>query len=244
MDCPRAALFDVDDTLAESFQPPRLSTLEKLRALLERVPIALVSAAGFKRIERDFLFPLRHSEHLRDLYILPNSSAQAYTWANGWNEEYSLGIPQEERMRIEELLRAADPEPDARARVIDRGVQVAYVGVGIDASLEEKRAWDPTQEKRRRMKAFLEKHLRGYEILIGGMTTIDVTMEGVNKAYGVRWLAERLLLSPADMLYVGDALYEGGNDAAVIPTGIRTRAVSGPDETARVMDDLLASCAR
>ena len=37
-----------------------------------------------------------------------------------------------------------------------------------------------------------------------------------------------------------DALYEGGNDAVVIPTGVRTRSVSNPSETADLIDELLA----
>jgi HAD superfamily hydrolase (TIGR01484 family) len=243
MKCPRAAVFDVDDTLAESFQPPPSVIIEKLRALLERIPVAIISAAGFVRIERDFLCHLTDSKHVNNLFVLPNSSAEAYTWADGWNEEYSLAISQEERALIEEALRNSDLTPDSRALVIDRGVQVAYAAVGLHATLEEKKAWDPTQVKRRAMKEALDKFLPGYEVLIGGMTTIDITKKGVNKAYGVRWLAERLKLEPADMLYVGDALYEGGNDAVVIPTGIQTRAVSGPSETETVLDELLKVCA-
>ena len=46
------------------------------------------------------------------------------------------------------------------------------------------------------------------------------------------------------MLYVGDALYPGGNDAAVIPTGIRTISTSGPVETESIIDDLQKTCAK
>jgi len=41
------------------------------------------------------------------------------------------------------------------------------------------------------------------------------------------------------MLYVGDALKEGGNDSVVIETGIRTQEVSGPQETAKVIEEVL-----
>jgi hypothetical protein len=79
-------------------------------------------------------------------------------------------------------------------------------------------------------------------VLIGGKTTIDITRAGVDKAFGVRWLSERLNIPPQAMLFVGDALYEGGNDAVVIPTGIQTRSVTGPSETAKIIDDLLSIC--
>ena len=42
------------------------------------------------------------------------------------------------------------------------------------------------------------------------------------------------------MLYVGDALFHGGNDSVVIPTGIPTRPVQDPDGTAAIIDELCA----
>ena len=78
---------------------------------------------------------------------------------------------------------------------------------------------------------------------MGGMTTVDITHKGINKAYGVRWLSEKLGIPAGEMLYVGDALFEGGNDIVVIPTGIQTRSVSGPPETLAVIEELLKACA-
>jgi HAD superfamily hydrolase (TIGR01484 family) len=236
---PKAVLFDVDDTLAESFQPPTPSMLARLRALLDKTAIGIISAAGFPRIERDFVATLTDSPHATRLYVLPNSSAQAYTWADGWNEEYSLALSGEERTRIEECLRRADAAPDPRAIILDRGVQVAYAAIGLDASLEDKRAWDPDQKKRTAMKQALDAMLPEYEVLIGGMTTIDITRKGINKAYGVRWMAERLRCEPKEMLYIGDALYPGGNDYVVIDTGVQVRKVSGPADTEHAIDELL-----
>ena len=48
-------------------------------------------------------------------------------------------------------------------------------------------------------------------------------------------------ISVDEMLYVGDALEEGGNDYVVVETGVRTRAVSGPTEAAEVITDMLES---
>ena len=42
------------------------------------------------------------------------------------------------------------------------------------------------------------------------------------------------------MLYVGDALDEGGNDAVVKETGVQTHAVFGPEETAGLINTFLA----
>jgi hypothetical protein len=93
------------------------------------------------------------------------------------------------------------------------------------------------------LKELLDPQLPECEVLLGGATTIDITKRGVDKSYGVTWLSKHLNIPTLEMLYVGDALYEGGNDHVVIKTGIQTRAVSGPPETVQVLDELLAACA-
>ncbi|MEK7133556.1 MAG: hypothetical protein AAB804_00630, partial [Patescibacteria group bacterium] len=78
MNCPRVAIFDLDDTLAESFQPPMPEMVEKLGALLERIPLAIMTAAGFPRIRDQFVSHLAHSPHISHFYIFPNSTAECY----------------------------------------------------------------------------------------------------------------------------------------------------------------------
>jgi hypothetical protein len=43
------------------------------------------------------------------------------------------------------------------------------------------------------------------------------------------------------MLYVGDALFPGGNDEVVKESGIATREVANPSDTARLIDELLSA---
>ncbi len=43
------------------------------------------------------------------------------------------------------------------------------------------------------------------------------------------------------MLYVGDALFPGGNDEVVKESGIRTQAVADPSATTRFIESLLAT---
>ena len=249
MKCPRAALFDLDDTLAESFQPPSSDMIEKLRALLEHIPVVIITAAGFKRIQREFFEHLADSPHISRLTVFPNSAAQCYRYTDGaWNLEYNLALSKEDRERIktavdEAVVETGIIEPSEYVpAILDREVQIAFAALGLKAPLPAKEAWDPDQSKRKKLKALLEQRIPEFEILIGGMTTIDITTKGVNKAYGVNYFAKRLGAKPSEMLYVGDALYEGGNDYVVIPTGIQTRSVTGPADTLKVIDELLQVC--
>lgn len=250
MMCPKAALFDLDDTLAESFQPPAPEMIERLLALLDRIPVAILTAAGFPRIERQLLEHMAQSPHIGRFYALPNSAAQCFTYKNGALEcAYSLDLSDDERERItraiEESIEEAGTRADAQVRpqIIPRQAQVAVAFLGLEASALEKAAWDPSQAKRRAVKALLEKKIPHFEILIGGYTTIDITRKGINKAYGVRWLSEELQIPPSEMFYVGDALYEGGNDFVVVETGIQTKITSGPGETLSIIDEMLSTCA-
>ena len=252
MQCPKVAIFDLDDTLAESFKPPSPQMIRRLLSLLDLIPICILSAAGFPRIESQFLDELAVSPHVGRCYIFPNSASQCYMRdeSGAWRLEYSLDLTPEERAMVKSAINESieetgviDPHPFYAPQIIDREAQIAFAALGLKASDSDKNAWDPDQSKRLRLKAAIEKRISGFEVLIGGKTTIDITRKGVDKAYGVRWLSEHFGIPASAMLFVGDALYEGGNDAVVIPTGIQTRSVTGPSDTAKIIDDLLTICA-
>ena len=75
---------------------------------------------------------------------------------------------------------------------------------------------------------------------MGGTTSIDVTKPGVDKAYGVYKLRDQLGISLAEMLFVGDAIFVGGNDYPVQEAGVDSILVRDPKETARVIQTVIA----
>ena len=248
MNCPKAALFDLDDTLAESFRPPKPETLDKLKRLLDHMPCAIITAAGFARVSEQILPELEKSKNVWRFYVFPNSAAECYSWdGESWQRGYTFVLSPEERLQITEAIQKdaksiVGDDPLYKWRIIDREAQIAFAAIGLDATLEQKKAWDPDQAKRMKLKKILEKQLPEFEVLIGGMTTIDITRKGINKAYGVEWMAKKLNCKAGEMLYVGDALFPGGNDYVVIPTGVQTRMVTGPADTSVVLDELLSVC--
>lgn len=242
-------MFDLDDTLAESFQPPTPQMLELFGQLLEKIPLAIITAAGLPRIERDFLVPLAHHPKLSQLTIFPDSSTRCYLYKEGqWKQEYALTLSEEDRIKIKDAIGRAIAETGVLGvegydpLIIDREAQVAYTFLGLDAPDPIKRSWDPDFKKRIAVRERLLKDIPEYDIFIGGRSTIDITSKGVNKSYGVKWLSDRMKIHPQEMLFVGDALYEGGNDVVVIKTGIETRSVTGPQDTLGVIQEVLAAC--
>ena len=248
MECPKASIFDLDETLAVSFQAPKPAILERLVALQQKMPVAIMSGAGFERIERDVIAHM--SDVSSNMMLFPNSTSQCFSYDNGeWKSVYNHLMNDEERTKIKAVLNAALEEFDSLKsapvygpRIIDRESQIAFTAVGQEAPADVKAAWDPTAEKRLEVARVLRDRLPEFDILIGGASTIDFTRKDTNKSYGVRWYADFLKITPQEMLYVGDALYPGGNDEVVIATGVQTRSVASPAETETVIDEILASC--
>src|SRR5699024_584984 len=125
----------------------------------------------------------------------------------------------------------------------DRGSQITFSALGQRAPLDAKRTWDPLGEKKERLRAAVAPLLPGLEVRSGGSTSVDVTRKGVDKAYGMRRLAEHTGIDLADMLFIGDRLDEGGNDYPVKALGVPCREVAGAEETAAVVRDLLPALA-
>ncbi|HVM73272.1 MAG TPA: HAD-IIB family hydrolase [Candidatus Paceibacterota bacterium] len=250
MNCPKVALFDLDDTLAESFKPPTAEMMHRIKALLEHLPIAIVSGAKFERIKVEVLDRLASSPHLSNLFVFADNAAQGYRYAGeDWNMLYSHEFTPEEQAVIEQIIHQAvlesdvfGPNPPYQPQLLKDPAQLRYAALGLDASEDDKVHWDVDMQKRKKIKDSIAMLLPECEVSIGGRTTIDITRKGVNKAYGVNWIAKHLGIEAHEMLFVGDALYEGGNDAVVIPTGIETISVTGPDDTAKIIDELLMVC--
>lgn len=75
---------------------------------------------------------------------------------------------------------------------------------------------------------------------LGGTTSVDVTKPGIDKAYGIRKLRDLLGISLKEMIFIGDALFEGGNDYPAEQAGVVSIPVRGPSETKRVTETIIA----
>jgi HAD superfamily hydrolase (TIGR01484 family) len=121
----------------------------------------------------------------------------------------------------------------------DRGSQITFSGRGQEAPLEVKKVWDPDKTKRQKITAILEKLIPEFEIRINANSSIDITHKGIDKAYAIRKIEQIMRADKSDIDFIGDALFVGGNDASVKETGVECIAVSGPEETGKVLLGLL-----
>lgn len=236
-------IFDKDGTLTPSKGPMDANMAELLMKLLEQKKVAIISGSGFPLFEDQILKVLPHdSQNISNLLILPVSGTRLYTWKGSWNEQYAEHLSPHEKEKIMISLNSSlkqagyDQSQKSYGQTIeDRGSQITFSGLGQNAPLEAKSSWDPTREIRQKIVSFLQPKIPEFEIRIGGTTSIDITKRGVNKGYGIRRLEEYLKMPLDNMVFVGDALYHGGNDYPAKATGIDCISVSGPEETRKLI---------
>jgi hypothetical protein len=245
----KVIVCDLDGTLAPSKSPLEKSMADILCKVLENNRLAVISGGSYKQFQKQFLshLPCR-GQFLENLYLFPTNGSTCYIFdkpTNDWKIFYEENLTQDERNKIISAFKKAindsgiDVSGSYGELVEDRGGQVTFSGRGQEAPLDVKEVWDPHQEKRKKIVEILEKEIPEFEIRIGGATSIDVTHAGIDKAYAMRKIEELLKVGKENIVFLGDALFPGGNDSSVIPTGVECISVSGPKETEKVLLDLL-----
>jgi len=239
--------FDLDGTLAESKQPlgERMAVL--LGRLLDVAKVAVISGGDWPQFEAQLVSRLPADADLTRLFVLPTTGTKLFRFEGGaWQRVYADNFSPQESAAIRAALDKSSEEQGLTKekswgeRVEDRGSQITFSGLGQQAPLAAKQAWDPDFAKRRRLQAALQTQLPDLSINIGGSTSIDITRKGVDKAYGMRRLFESSGITPDATLFLGDAIYPGGNDYPVAEAGIDTIAVRDVTETMNVITGIIA----
>lgn len=239
-------VFDLDGTLAVSKSAIDEGMAGLLGRLTQITQVAIISGGKWEQFEKQVLQRLPPNARLTALYILPACGTQFYHYRPSWQLLYAENFTQEEKDRIIKSLQTAVHEAGYTIdrtwgeQTEDRGSQITWSALGQEAPVDAKKSWDPDFSKRKQIQQILDKLIPGFAIHLGGMTSIDITREGIDKAYGIRKLRDTLHVAIEEMLFVGDALFEGGNDYPALQAGVRCVAVRDPEDTRRVVDALLA----
>ena len=235
-------VFDLDGTLAGSKSPLDSEMSGLLHDLLLIVKVAVISGGDWPQFEKQLLSNLPHDERLANLSLLPTCGTKFYRYDSAaWKKIYSEDLTAEERDKILSSLTKAIISADFKTdklrgeQIEDRGSQITFSALGQKAALEEKNKWDPDFSKRKKIKAILDTLIPEFSVRIGGSTSIDITKPGIDKAYGIRKLRDLLGISLKEMIYIGDALYVGGNDYPAKEAGVDCISVKDPNETKRVI---------
>jgi phosphomannomutase len=239
-------VFDLDGTLAESKSPLDAEMATLLGRLLAVAKVAVISGGNWPQFENQLLSNLPLEGRLEDLTLLPTCGTKFYRYDSGWKLLYSEEFTDAEKAKIIDSLEKAismagcKPERLWGEAIEDRGSQITYSALGQSAPLQEKKKWDPDFSRRKNIKAILDTFIPEFSVRMGGATSIDVTKPGIDKAYGIRKLRDTLGIAIPEMLFIGDALFPGGNDYPAREAGVLSIQVRDPEETKRVIEAVLA----
>lgn len=242
-------VFDLDGTLAESKLPIDSEMQTLLEQLLTKASVAVIGGGRYDLFQKQLLERLTIADELlKHLYLFPNCATRFYYYKHGeWQQVYAEELTPVERVQIRKAIEDAlvevgyVPPTEVYGEVIeDRGTQMTFSPMGQEATISQKEWWRDTYSLRPAITSAVARRLPGYSVLMGGITSIDITRRGIDKAYGIEQMKKHLGVSIADMLFVGDAMYEGGNDAAVKRTGVDWFVVSGPEETKKLIREWLS----
>ncbi len=226
-----------------------------LEILLTVHAVCIISGGKWEQFQTQVLSRLRAShEDLANLHLMPTCGTKYYKYSlrkRDWFSVYSEDLSFEQAKKIIKsmelalhLMRSEVPKTWG-PQIEDRGSQITLSALGQLAPVEEKENWDPSGDRRSRLRTLVESQLapmageeQEFEVRVGGATSVDVTKVGIDKAYGMDKLLDILGWDDEDMsqvVFYGDKLKEGGNDYPVKTMGVRCVEVSGWEDTNRLV---------
>lgn len=241
--------FDLDGTLAPSKSPAPDRIADALRQLLDKYHVCVISGGKFEQFQKQLLSNLQAGpEELQRLHIMPTCGTRymAYNISKkDWEQIYAENFTEAEKTKIINALNKGFDDLGYREKktygetIEDRGSQVTFSVLGQDIvdvlgleGVEIKEAWDPDNKKKSELREYIQPLIPEFEVRVGGVTSIDVTKKGIDKAYGMKKLMEMLEIGKEDILFIGDRLQPGGNDYPVKAFGIDSLEISNWQETA------------
>ncbi len=242
--------FDLDDTLAITKSPISDHMAETLAKVLDEFEVCIISGGRFEQFKTQVIDRLHIEPHkLNKLHLMPTCGTRYYLYdqpSGEWKQQYAEDLTKQQKEQIIAVLETSAKElglweaHPAGDIIEDRGSQITFSALGQKATPEDKYAWDPDGTKKAALRDLAAQSLPGLEVRAGGSTSIDVTREGIDKAYGMQKLIDELDISKDDILFMGDKLQEGGNDYPVKAFGIECLDVDRWEDTVNRLETILA----
>ena len=239
---PKHFFFDLDNTLTRSrnhIDPSHAIILNKLADVAD----VIVATGG----QQSQIMKQLDPEVAGRYYILAQNGNHAVTPSGTTLWQRTLSPDQKqavialfEKMKAHLAISVSDPSD----LIEDRGSSICYSIIGHHEQIEKKEAFDPDHKIRTQLLELFKSDVDtlrttySVEIRSGGTTTLDCFEAGKNKGFNVRELNATLGWKPEECLYVGDALFPGGNDETVIGI-IPTKAVANFHETYEYLSEVL-----
>lgn len=244
-------VFDLDGTLAKSKSVIDSEMVGLLTELLTYRKVAVIGGGKYQLFKNQLISQLKiKKELLKNLFLFPTTATAFYKYESGWKNVYLLELSKTERdlikktfQRVFEEINYIHPKKTYGKIIEDRGTQVTFSALGQDIvakigrrGLKLKDEWrDKNQDTKMKIAKLMSKYLPNLEVRAAGHTSVDVTKKGIDKAYGLKQIQKYIKVNIPDMLFIGDAIFPGGNDYAITKTKVDYVKVKDPEDTKKVI---------
>jgi hydroxymethylpyrimidine pyrophosphatase-like HAD family hydrolase len=238
----RALVFDIDNTLTPPRRPLSAAMAAALSAL--RLPFHLAAGSDLPLVQQQLIAPLHEFKFRGSFDAFVSNGAHRCRCTLG--DEVRIDtvsafvlrqhLGDAEYEQLLQCLQAAldDPrfaiaEPGldiVGPRLIDRRAMINLAPIGRPPEMDDAAfrnraafvAFDRRTGYRGRLMAHLRQQLqrwqpKGLRVTLGGQTSFDIVVAGYDKRHPLQVLLQE---GYSRLTYFGDALHEGGNDAAVL----------------------------
>lgn len=248
-------VFDLDGTLAPTKAQMDSEMSGLIKQLLEQKKVAVIGGGKLQLFKHQFLSRLNAPKNLlKNLSLFPTTGTTYLHYLKGWKKVYEHKLSKIEVSQVKEAFKKVlkeinyiSPKKTYGKILENRGSQITWSALGQDVvkvlgkkGIKLKDEW---RDKNTPLKLKIAKHLKKYlpnlEVHSAGHTSIDITKKGISKAYGLRQMEKYLYVKIKDMLFVGDAIFPGGNDYQAITTGVDYVKVKDPEDTKKIIKRIL-----
>lgn len=248
--------FDLDGTLAPSKSKFDNRMVALFDRLLEKFDVCVISGGKYELFQRQFLSQITTDPNsLKRLHLLPTSGTRYYKFEkDSWVEQYAENFTPKQKKLIINALAEGMKESGYEVKktygetIEDRDSQItlSVLGQEIVAELGEegvriKEEWDPDGTKKIKIRDIVAAKVPEFTVRAAGATSIDVTLPGIDKAYGMDKLMEHTGFTKKDILFMGDKIIPGGNDYAVYEAGIDCISVRNWEDTAYAIEGIVSA---
>ena len=245
--------FDIDQTLNIAKTPIPDEIADLLTKCLDHFEICPISGQKFDQFLIQIVNRLTNAtpEQLSHLHLFVAQGTQYYRYnieKKDWDQVYNYPLTDEQVAEITKAIQTAAEElgyweedklQEGDEIIENRLSQVTFSALGQKAGTDVKYAWDPDHKKRDAIVKRAKELAPDFEYEVGGTTSINAFIPGMNKVFGMTHLMEELKVEKKDILYFGDMPQPGGNDYPVVQMGIDTITVRSHEDTAYALRGIL-----
>ncbi len=245
--------FDIDQTLNIAKTPIPDEIADLLTKCLDHFEICPISGQKFDQFLIQIVNRLEKAspEQLSHLHLFVAQGTQYYHYnveKKDWDQVYNYPLTDEQVAEITKAIETAarelgyweeDKLMEGDEIIENRLSQVTFSALGQKAGTDVKYAWDPDHKKRDAIVKRAKELAPDFEYEVGGTTSINAFVPGMNKVFGMTHLMEELKVEKEDILYFGDMTQPGGNDYPVVQMGIDTITVRSHEDTAYALRGIL-----